>query len=181
MKLRLLSPAFLPLLLSFAALAAAQIPTIAPPPIKMGLWQSSVTVNMSGMPNNPNMPSGAGGGSMTHVNQSCMTPNSWRDAFRNMQQRRQQAASANCSTLNVSQDAHQVTFDMNCSSQQGFTSNVHVQMLLDSEEAMHGNATVKMSGPNFPQGMSMTSIITSKFVSSDCGDVKPGQSKPVQP
>jgi len=88
---------------------------------------------------------------MTHVNQSCMTPDSWRDAFRNMQQRRQQAASANCSTLNVSQDAHQVTFDMNCSSQQGFTSNVHVQMLLDSEEAMHGNATVKMSGPNFPR------------------------------
>jgi len=60
MKLRLLSPAFLPLLLSFAALAAAQIPTIAPPPIKMGLWQSSVTVNMSGI-EQPNMPSGAGG------------------------------------------------------------------------------------------------------------------------
>jgi len=33
-------------------------------------------------------------------------------------------------------------------------------MLLDSEEAMHGNATVKMSAPT-SQGMSMTSIITS--------------------
>ncbi|MFY9745456.1 MAG: DUF3617 family protein [Acidobacteriaceae bacterium] len=177
MKIRLAALA-LPLLLSFAALA--QTTPVNPPPIKMGLWQSSVTVNMSGMPANPNMPSGAGG-SMTHVNQSCMTPDSWRDAFRNMQQRRQQAASANCSTLNVSQDAHQVTFDMNCSSQQGFNTNIHVQMLLDSEEAMHGNANVKMSGPNFPQGMSMTSVITSKFVSSDCGDVKPGESKPVHP
>ena len=178
MKIRLAALA-LPLLLSFAALLAQTTP-VNPPPIKMGLWQSSVTVNMSGMPANPNMPSGAGG-SMTHVNQSCMTPDSWRDAFRNMQQRRQQAASANCSTLNVSQDAHQVTFDMNCSSQQGFNTNIHVQMLLDSEEAMHGNANVKMSGPNFPQGMSMTSVITSKFVSSDCGDVKPGESKPVHP
>lgn len=177
MKFRLLSFASLPLLLSFAAFA--QTPPLTPPPIKMGLWQSSVTVNMSGMPANPNMPAGAGG-SMTHVNQSCMTPDSWKDAFRNMQQRRQQAA-ANCSTMNVSQDSHQVIFDMNCSSEQGFTSNVHVQMNLDSEEAMHGNATVKMSGPNFPQGMSMTSVITSKFMSSDCGDVKPGESKPVHP
>ena len=177
MKIRLAALA-LPLFLSFAAFA--QTTPVAPPPIKMGLWQSSVTVNMSGMPANPNMPAGAGG-SMTHVNQSCMTPDSWRDAFRSMQQRRQQAANSNCSTLNVSQDAHQVTFDMNCSSEQGFNSNVHVQMNLDSEEAMHGNATVKMSSPNFPQGMSMTSVITSKFVSSDCGDVKPGESKPVHP
>ncbi len=179
MKLRLALPT---LLLASAALASAQstvpvtpAPSIAPPPIKMGLWQASVTVNMAGMPN----AAGGAGGLMTHVNQSCMTPDSWRDAFQSMQQHRQQAA-ANCSTANVSQDAHQVTFDMSCTAQQGFTTNVHVQMFLDSEEAMHGHATVKMSGPNFPQGMSMTSTITSKFISSDCGDVKPGQSKPIQ-
>ncbi len=184
MKFRAASLAPLALFLACAALVSAQstvpitpTPPITPPPIKMGLWQSSVSVNMAGMM--PNAPSGAGG-SMTHVNQSCMTPDSWRDAFRNMQQRRQQAT-ANCSTANVSQDAHQMTFDMNCSGQQGINTNVHVQMFLDSEESMHGNATVKMSGPNFPQGMSMTSTIASKFLSSDCGDVKPGQSKPVQP
>lgn len=177
MKFTAASLASLALFLASAAFASAQDTTPTPPPIKMGLWQSSVSVNMAGMM--PNAPSGAGG-SMTHVNQSCMTPDSWRDAFRNMQQRRQQAT-ANCSTANVSQDAHQMTFDMNCSGQQGISTNVHVQMFLDSEEAMHGNATVKMSGPNFPQGMSMTSVIASKFLSSDCGDVKPGQSKPVQP
>lgn len=169
MKLRLALPT---LLVCFAALASAQSTPLTPPPIKMGLWQSSVTVNMSGM-------SSGAGGTMTHVNQSCMTPDSWRDAFHSMQQ--QKAASANCSTANVSQDAHQVTFDVSCSGQQGFTSNVHVQMFLDNDEAMHGNATVKMSGPNFPQGMSVTSNITSKFISSDCGAVKPGESKPVHP
>jgi hypothetical protein len=177
MTFRAASLASLALFLASTAFAAAQETTPTPPPIKMGLWQSSVTVNMAGMI--PNAPAGAGG-SMTHINQSCMTPDSWRDAFRNMQQRRQQAT-ANCSTANVSQDAHQMTFDMSCSGQQGVSTNVHVQMFLDSQEAMHGNATVKMSGPSFPQGMSMTSTIASKFLSSDCGDVKPGESKPVQP
>jgi len=176
MKFRAASLASLALFLASAAFASAQDTTPTPPPIKMGLWQSSVSVNMAGMM--PNAPSGAGG-SVTHVNQSCMTPDSWRDAFRNMQQRRQQAT-ANCSTANVSQDAHQMTFDMSCTGQQGINTNVHVQMFLDSQEAMHGNATVKMSGPNFPQGMSMNSTIASKFLSSDCGDVKPGESKPVQ-
>lgn len=159
--------------LSLAALAAAQTPAPTPPPIKMGLWESSVTVNMSGM---PNAPAGAGG-SMTRVNQSCMTADSWRNAFRSMQQRQQQSTAA-CKSASVNQDAHQLTFDIDCSSQQGFNSNIHVQMFLDSDEAMHGTATVKMSGANFPQGMSMTSTINSKFLSSDCGDIKPGESKP---
>jgi hypothetical protein len=178
MNLRLASLASLPLLLSFAAFAAAQTqaPALTPPPIKMGLWQSSVTVNMGGM---PNMPAGAGG-SYTHVNQSCMTPDSWKNAFRSMQQHHQQTT-ASCTAANVNQDAHQVTVDMDCSGEQGYATSIHVKMVLDSEEAMHGNATVKMTGSAFPQGMSMNSTITSKFVNADCGDVKPGESKPVQP
>jgi hypothetical protein len=182
MKFSLSLSAFL---LWSAALACAQS-TPAPPPIKMGLWQSSVTVDMSNM---PGMAQGSGG-SMTHVNQSCMTPDSWRDAFRSMQQRRQQA-NANCTTSNFTQDSHQMTLDMACSSQQGFNSKIHVKMFLDSEEAMHGTASVNISAPagmgapNAPQGampqnMAITSTIKSKFISSDCGDVKPGESKPVQ-
>jgi len=176
MKFRLAALA-LPLLLSFAAVA--QTPPLTPPPIKMGLWQSSVVVNMSGMPANQNMPAGAGG-SITHVNQSCMTADSWKNAFRSMQAR-QQASTAACSTANVDQDAHQVTFDMDCSGQQGFNTSIHVKMFLDSDEGMHGNVSVKMTGANFPQGMSMTSTINSRFLSSDCGDIKPGESKPVHP
>jgi hypothetical protein len=179
MKFRIAPAATLSLLISLAGLAAAQDPTsnLTPPPIRMGLWQSSVTVDMSAM---SGMPAGAPSGSMTHVNQSCMTPDTWKNAFHSMQQRQQQAQ-ANCSTANVQQDAHQLTVDMDCSMQQGYSSNIHVQMFLDSDSAMHGHATVKMSGPSFPQGMSMSSAISSKFVSSDCGDVKPGESKPVHP
>jgi len=151
MKLRLLSPLFFRCCCPSPPSPAAQIPTIAPPPIKMGLWQSSVTVNMSGMPNNPNMPSGAGGGSMTHVNQSCMTPDSWRDAFRNMQQRASAGGQRQLLHSERLSGCHQVTFDMNCSSQQAFTSNVHVQMLLDSEESDARKRHGQMSGPNFPR------------------------------
>jgi len=178
MNIRLALPT---LLLSVASLAPAQstvpvtpTPPLTPPPVKMGLWQSSVTINMSGM---PNMPSGAG--STTHVNQSCMTPDNWKDAFRNMQQRRQQM-SANCTTTNYSQDAHQLTLDMSCTSEQGMNTNMHIQMFLDNDSAMHGSATTKISGAAFPQGMVVNSTISSKFLSSDCGDVKPGEGKAVQ-
>jgi hypothetical protein len=174
MKIRFVPYASLPLLLSFPAVA--QTPALTPPPIKMGLWQSSVTVNMSGMPAG----APAAGGSIVHVNQSCMTADSWKNAFRSMQARQQQTASS-CTTTNVDQDAHQVTFDMDCSVQQGYSTSIHVKMFLDSDEAMHGNVSVKMSGANFPQGMSMTSTITSKFIGADCGDIKPGESKPVHP
>ena len=173
MNIRLALPM---LLLCFASLASAQsTPPLTPPPIKMGLWQSSVTVNMSGM---PNMPQGAGG-TMTHVNQSCMTPDSWKDAFRNMQQRRQQMA-PNCTSTSLSQDAHQLTMDMSCTTEQGMSTTMHIQMFLDSESAMHGNVTSKISGPAFPQGIVANSTISSKFLNSDCGDVKPGQSKAIQ-
>jgi hypothetical protein len=70
---------------------------------------------------------------------------------------------------------------MDCSGQQGFNTSIHVKMFLDSDEGMHGTVNVKMTGANFPQGMSVTSTITSKFLSSDCGDIKPGESKPVHP
>jgi len=172
MKIRL-TLASLPLLLSFMALApalaSAQLPNIAPPPIKMGLWQSSVTINAGGM-------GAAGGRGVTR--QSCYTPDSWKDAMQKMQSREQKMT---CTTSNMQQDPHKLSFDGQCTADQGITVTYHVEMFLDSDEAMHGSSSVKMSGPQFPQGMTMSSVINSKFVSSDCGDIKPGESKPVHP
>jgi hypothetical protein len=167
MKFRLLTLPSLPLLLSFAALAAAQVPNIAPPPIKMGLWQSSVTLNSTAM-------GPAGGHPIT--NQSCYTPDSWKQSMQKMQSRQ---PTMNCTTSNMQQDSHKLSFDGQCSEPQGMNVTYHVEMFLDSDEAMHGSSSAKMSGPQFPQAMTMTSVISSKFVSSDCGDIKPGESKPV--
>jgi hypothetical protein len=116
----------------------------------------------------------AGGHPITH--QSCYTPDSWKQAMQKMQSRQ---ANADCSSSNLQQDAHKLSFDGQCTVQQGMSITYHVEMFLDSDEAMHGSSSAKMSSPQFPQGMTMTSVISSKFISSDCGDIKPGESKPV--
>lgn len=168
MIFRIRALASLPLLLLPATFAAAQIDT--PPPMKMGLWQAEVTVQMSGMPNGMTIPP------RTMVSQSCLTPETWKDSLHNMQNRQRNMA-AKCTTANVQQDGHHYTADVQCSAQQGFTTSIHVDMQFDSDESMHGSTSMVMSGGNAAPGMSMSSTIKSKFMSSDCGDVKPGQGK----
>lgn len=168
MNLRFAVPATLAALFSVAAPASAQ--TITPPPMKMGLWQSEVTVQMSGMPNGVTMPP------RTMVSQSCMTSDTWKDSLRNLQNR-QRNATADCTTANVQQDDHHYSADVQCTAQQGFTTSIHVDMQFDSDESMHGTTAMTMSGGSAPSGMSMNSTIKSKFMGSDCGDVKPGQGK----
>ncbi len=152
-----------------SARAAAQT-TPAVPPVKMGLWQSEVTIQMSGIPNAP-------AGAMpprTISQEACMTSDSWKKAMQGLQGQQQ---AVDCSVSNMQQDAHHFTFDEQCSAQQGLTTNVHVDMQLDSDEGMHGSAAVTMNGPGVPQGMTMNSTITSKYLSDDCGDLKPGEQK----
>ena len=170
MNLRSAVPSALVALFSLATFASAQ--TVTPPPMKMGLWQSDVTVQMSGMPNGVSVPPHA------VTSQFCMTPNTWQDSLRNLQNRRPNMP-VNCTTSNVQQDGHHYSADVQCTAQQGFTTNVHVDMQFDSDESMHGTTTMNMSGPNAPPGMQMNSTVKSKFLNSDCGDVKPGQGKMV--
>ncbi|MGC2620376.1 MAG: DUF3617 family protein [Acidobacteriaceae bacterium] len=159
------------LLFASAIFASAQ----SAPPLKMGLWEHTVTLDMSGMP------SGMGGSGQPITKQSCMTSKTWKDTLQSMQSHRQMANAANCSTSNVQQDAHHFSFDVACSPQQGMNTKIHVDMTLDSEESMHGTTTTSISGPQFPQGMTMTAKIKSKFVSSDCGSVKPGEQTSTPP
>jgi hypothetical protein len=162
--------AVLPLLFSFATIAAAQSdPTI--PPVKMGLWESDVTVTMSGM---PNMPAGAMP-PRTVKSQVCMSGTNWKESI---EQLRGQSQKASCTMSNLQQDPHHISFDEDCTEQQGMTASVHLDMHYDSDQSMHGTTTMKMSGPRVPQGMTMNSTISTKFLSADCGDVKPGQARP---
>jgi len=168
MNLRLATLTFL---FSLAALASAQ----SAPPLKMGLWEHTVTINMSGMPN------GMSGSPQAITKQSCMTNDTWKQALQSMQGRRQMANAANCTTSDVQQDSHHFAFDVACTAQQGMNTKIHVDMTLDSEESMHGTTSTTMSGPNIPQGMAMTATIKSKFISSDCGSLKPGEQKSTSP
>jgi hypothetical protein len=172
MKLCFPAIATLPLLCSFAALASAQ--TLEPPPIKMGLWQSEVTNNVEGMPNSPIGQAMAGG--HTVVSQGCLAPDTWKKDIQGMQQHMR---NTECTMSNFQQDSHHVSFDEACASgqQNGYSNNVHFEMLIDDMENAHGHADMKMTGPAFPQGMTMHMTMKTKYVSSDCGDVKPGAGK----
>lgn len=160
------------LILAVAGPAYAQIAqtTPAPPPLRMGLWQSEIAVEISGMPGS-NAP-------RTIVKQSCMSAESWKQALQQMQSQRQPVS---CTTSNLQQDEHHVSFDEACTAEQGISSTMHIEMQLDSEEAMHGTTSVNISGPGVPEGISMKSRIQSKFLTTDCGDLKPGEQRDAPP
>ena len=170
MKLHTVCPASI-LVIAFAAGVSAQ----TPPPLKMGLWEHQVTVQMSGMPNGVDS-------TRTIVKQSCFTPNTWRNSLQQMQSH-SNTGGLSCSTSNMQQDVHHVAFDVQCSTaaQPAITTNMHIEMNFDSDESMHGSTTTTMSGPNMPQGMSVNTTIKSKFVNSDCGSLKPDEQKDVAP
>lgn len=179
MTLRFAGLLTLPLLFSVSVLtsaAADQTDAVTPPPIKMGLWESEVTVSMTSMDNMPSDAAPSSGD--TRVQRSCMTPDTWKKDMQAMQAHQQNVS---CTAANMRQDAHLMSFDEECTSQQGYSTSVHVEMHLDSDQSMHGTANMKMTGPAFPQGMSMRSSIKSKFLNADCGDLKPGEHRDVQP
>ncbi|HUB19008.1 MAG TPA: DUF3617 domain-containing protein [Acidobacteriaceae bacterium] len=174
MKLRFTLLAPLPLLLTFATVASAQLDPNAPPPIKMGLWQSEVTITDAA---NAASPMARSMGNHTTVTQGCLTPDSWKKDIQGMQNRQRQT---DCNTANFEQDAHHVAFDVKCAGQGGYASDGHFEMLIDDPENGHGHVDMKMSGPAFPDGMTMHMTMKTKFLSSDCGDVKPGQGKTIR-
>ncbi len=154
------------------ALIAAQAvcaQDIAPPPIKMGLWQNEVTTTMTGMENSPAAAHMAS--EHTSVHQSCLTPETWQRDLSKMREQKSE-----CTRTNVHQDAHALTFDESCTSGQ-FTTVVHFEATFEGGEHMHGIATARTTGAAFPQGMTMNMHMNSHFVSADCGDVKPGETK----
>lgn len=164
----------LPMLLC-AAVAGAQLQTLTPPPLKMGLWQSTVTMQMAGM---PNMPAGAASPlGKPMMRQYCIDSSSWQKAMITSQQQQQ---TADCSMTNVQQDAHHLAFDEACSAKGGMTVSVHMQMTWDNDESAHGAFTSKVTGGSqAAQAMAMNLTVDSKFVSADCGGLKPGESKSV--
>lgn len=160
----------LALLLFPATLVCAQTPP-AVPPLRMGLWESEITVEISGFPGGTGVPS-------TLVKRHCMQPESWKET---MQQMQNQNPSAGCTTANLQQDEHHVAFDQTCKGTDGFLATAHVEMQLDSKEEMHGNLSMKVTAQGLPQPMTSKSTFKSKFIQADCGDLKPGEQQDAPP
>jgi Protein of unknown function (DUF3617) len=156
------------LLVSLAALGAyraSRAQSVEAPPVKMGLWETESSTTMSGMANIP------GGGKHTTVTQGCLTPENWKGEFEKIQR-----ADQDCKVTNTQQDAHSLTVDETCSTAR-YSSTVHMEAHFENAEHMHGTGKATITGQGMPQGMTMDFAIDSHFVSSACGDVKPGSAK----
>lgn len=155
---------------SLAVFAAVAVTQVAPPPIKMGLWQTEITTKTAGLEGN----SGSDGPHVT-IKQSCMTAESWTKDLLTMKNQQD----ADCTAPNMNLESHKFSYDQSCKAD-SYTTQVHFEMLVDGPEHMHGSASVKSAGPAFPQGMQMNMALASHFLSSECGDVQPGSEKTIQ-
>ncbi|HEX5236034.1 MAG TPA: DUF3617 domain-containing protein [Silvibacterium sp.] len=169
-----------------ASVAGAQTAatTTTPPPIKMGLWETSVTTQMEGLQLPPEviarlkaMGKPIPGDSHTNTTQGCMTPDEWQKNIEQMNQPKD----ADCTYANRQSGGSKYGFDISCKSENGMTMNGHFEMLVDDTTHAHGSFRMKsdqegQSGQKF----SMHGTLESKFLGSDCGDVKPGSSKTIK-
>lgn len=162
------------LLLSLSTYAAAQAPNQLSdtPPVSMGLWQTDTTSTVTGLENTP-MAAMAGAMGQAHATQSCLTPEKWKNDIQGFNARQQHG----CTLSNLHQDSHEISFDEVCQSTRGGTSNGHVDIIIEDQQHSHGTVVMKVANPALPQPMTINVTMTSHYVGSDCGDIKPGEGK----
>jgi len=165
------------------ALAKAQdLP--ATPPVKMGLWESSITSTIGGMTIPPEVAARLqamgrpvpGSTPHTTVTQSCMTKEEWAKSFEKMNNNE-----AKCTYTNRNFTSEKISFDMSCASEHGGVFTGHFEMLIDNDEHTHGSAHMKgEAGQGGGQPMTFDTTLSSHYLGADCGDVKPGDAKVIK-
>lgn len=150
------------------------------PPVKMGLWEATIHHTMTGLTLPPEVIArlkAAGrpmpGDDSTTVTQSCLTPAEWKKGFEDARQ------NSDCTRTNMVENSHQLSFDMTCKTpnRPGSTTG-HMEMFFDNPEHTHGTMHMTSTQMN-QQGstVNMTMKIEGHFISSNCGDIKPGEPK----
>lgn len=145
------------------------------PPVTMGLWQTDTSSTVTGLENTP-MAGMAAVLGRPHTTQSCLTPERWKNDIQGLNARQQH----DCTLSNLHQDAHAITFDEVCQSPRGGTNNAHVDIVIDDQQHSHGTVSMKIADPALPQAMTMNMTMSSHYLGSDCGGVKPGEGKMVK-
>jgi len=125
---------------------------ITPPPIKMGLWEATVTSSLAPKP---------------LKTRSCLTPQSYQDAMAHIP--------PGCTISNKTQTATSITGDLSCTLQHGGTTTGHIDVEMPDPTTVRSKIDLSISVQG--QTMPMTLTTESHFVSADCGDVAPGQGK----
>jgi len=157
-------------------------------PIKAGLWETTVTssTQMQLPPEiqarldamtpqqqammKANMPGGMSGSSpAVTTTHSCSTGQTVQDL---MNQARQKGSE--CKLTNQTQTANGASFDISCTMPQG-TANGHSSFTMADSNHVNGTThmTANMNAGGRPTSMTMDSTISSKYLGSDCGAIKP--------
>jgi hypothetical protein len=177
-------------------LAALTAQEIKPFDAKPGLWESTTTLEIPGMPAMPAMQltpdqlakipeaqraqvlammNGRGGSPRTTTTKSCVTKESLNRAMAFANDNNQ----ANCTRKVVSSSSDKIQLHMECQPDKTNMTMVG-DMTVERLDAEHvkGSATFKNSGTgpangNAPRTMESKMTFSTRWLSADCGDVKP--------
>lgn len=129
-------------------------PTTSSAPIKMGLWEATMTMGSSG----------------TYKSRACLDQESY--------QRMLTRVPPNCAVGDLATSPTSITADLKCESPGGGTSKGRLDVQIPDSSTVHSTVT---AATNY-QGHAVSMIIKSdwKFVSADCADLSPGESRDIQ-
>jgi hypothetical protein len=159
-------------------------------PMKPGLWETQasstsqmqmppeVEAKIAAMPaaqqaQMRSMMGGMGGGGtpVSTTRQVCIAPQTTVDSMLN---RAQQSQGMSCTVSNKTQTATGVSFDINCTGQTGSgKGHTDVRLVDDDHVSSTSHMTVTASSQGHTMNTTVDVTTTAKFVSADCGDVKP--------
>ena len=129
---------------------------ITPPPIKMGLWEATITSSLAPKP---------------LKTRSCLTPQSYQDSMAHVP--------PGCTITNKTQTPSSISGDVSCTLQHGGTTTGHIDVEWPDASTVKSTISLNVTAPG-GQSMPMTLTTDSHFVGTDCGDIAPGQGKVVQ-
>jgi hypothetical protein len=150
----------------------------ATPPVKVGLWQSTSTVTMSGIQIPPEVAARMqamgrqvpGAQPRTTVLQSCLTAEKWQKMFGDMQQQRDQK----CNLSNQQTSSAGMSADIACKSSDGRSSSTgHLEVTFVSTEKATGKAHVETTMASQPKPIMMDMNFESVFQGADCKGISP--------
>ena len=154
------------LCLFLSSAAFAQLPSS--PPIRLGLWESTVNTKVTGIDMPPALAKMAGLDSRDSRVQVCITPETWQKAVANSRDQK------DCVRSNEHYTGHTYSFDLSCRSGR---QTGHSESVFDSDESGHSTTTLVMDQGNGRAQMHVDATSQSHFVSSDCGGVTPDKPK----
>ncbi len=133
--------------------APGQVKLPSTPPVKMGLWESTAT----------------NGRGASYKSRSCFTTESYQTEMAKMP--------PGCTVSNQAWTSHSFTADVACTMQDA-TSTGHVDVQFPDTQTIHSTINVSMTAQG--QTMPINFTTDSHFVSSDCGDIPGGESRPIR-